>query len=226
MRRGPVKPRSRLEWLADAATIVMALCGVVLVSARISHQGRSRTPSPTVDGSREIPEWRTLAADGQRIGPPDAPVRIVEFGDYGCPFCRREEEALRALRRAYPTQVAVVYHYLPLDIHPDAYQGARLANCAADQGDFEAVHDLLYSAITLHGLDPAEVAREGHISDLKAYVGCAGKTDPVPRIEADIQTAGRLDIVAVPAVIFQGTLLHPPPDSATLFRKTEEALKR
>ncbi len=117
-----------------------------------------------------------------------------------------------------------ITRHLPLPGHPNAYQAARLAECAATQGRFEAVHRILYSAVALSAVDPAALADAAHIPDPGAFVMCASQVAKVPRIEADIGMAREIEINAVPAVIFQGTLLGTPPDSASLFRMVEQDL--
>ncbi|MCJ7629312.1 MAG: DsbA family protein [Longimicrobiales bacterium] len=168
---------------------------------------------------REISSWVDLAETGHRVGPRDARVTIIVFGDYDCPFCRRAEGPLRAVLDEYPNDVAVVYRNLPLRIHEHAYQAARLAECGAEQGRFYEVHRFLYNA---DDLDPLRLQVEtvGHaveIPDLAAFSDCASRVDPVARIEEDLRVAEALDIVAVPAIIFEGTLLGIPPDSLALF---------
>ena len=91
------------------------------------------------------------------------------------------------------------------------------------QGRFEAVHETLYSVVTLSGLDPLKIAEEVSLPDPQAFAVCAGGVEPVLVIEQDIRVADELGINAVPAVVFQGTLLGTPPDSAALFRLVEEA---
>jgi len=119
----------------------------------------------------------------------------------------------------------MVDRHLPLPNHPNAYQAARLAECAAVQGRFEAVHRLLYSALSLSGLDPTQVAEEAELPNADAFVACATQVAPMPRIEEDIRAAEELGINAVPAIILQGTLLGAPPDSAELFRLVQERLR-
>jgi protein-disulfide isomerase len=79
------------------------------------------------------------------IGPEAAPVVIVEYGDFECPNCKQAAPALKQLLVRHARQVQLVYRHLPLEAgHPQALQAAEAAECAAAQGKFWAMHDLLF----------------------------------------------------------------------------------
>jgi protein-disulfide isomerase len=80
------------------------------------------------------------------LGPDDAPITIVEFSDYQCPFCSRfHEETYKALLDAYPNQIRFVYRNLPLSFHQNAQMSAEAALCAGDQNKYWEMHDVLFS---------------------------------------------------------------------------------
>jgi protein-disulfide isomerase len=76
-------------------------------------------------------------------GPLDAPVTVLEYGDFECPYCGQAEPVLRELLREHG-DVAYVWRHLPLnDVHPNAQRAAEAAEAAAEQGSFWEMHDLL-----------------------------------------------------------------------------------
>ncbi len=85
--------------------------------------------------------------DDPSIGPEDAPVTIVEFSDYECPYCRSyHSETFTQIMEVYGDQVRYVYKDLPLtSVHPNAVPAAVAAHCAQDQQVFWEYHDLLFS---------------------------------------------------------------------------------
>jgi protein-disulfide isomerase len=91
---------------------------------------------------------RTTVADAPALGRPDAPVTLVEFSDYQCPFCQRFFQAtLPELKRDYidTGKVRYVFRDYPLDqIHPQARKAAEAAHCAGDQGKYWEMHDRLF----------------------------------------------------------------------------------
>ncbi len=81
------------------------------------------------------------------LGADDAPIVIVEFSDFECPFCIKwHQEVWPQLNAAYGNKIKFIYRDFPLvDIHPNALPAAIAANCAAQQGQFWAFHDLLFA---------------------------------------------------------------------------------
>jgi protein-disulfide isomerase len=90
-----------------------------------------------------IKDWRKHLAKGIRIGPERAQVQLLEFADFECPFCATMHKDLKVLRERYPTQVALTYVHFPLSMHRFAEPAARVAECAGEQGRFEAMYDRL-----------------------------------------------------------------------------------
>ncbi|MBI1945538.1 MAG: thioredoxin domain-containing protein [Deltaproteobacteria bacterium] len=78
-------------------------------------------------------------------GPADAPVTIVAFTDYQCPFCGRAETTLAALRERYPEDVRIAVHHNPLPFHARAFDAAVAAECAGEQGLFWPAHDRFFA---------------------------------------------------------------------------------
>ena len=79
-------------------------------------------------------------------GDPSAPVVIVEFSDFECPYCKRwYDEALPSIRARVGTDVAIAFLHFPLTgIHPNAAAAHAAAECAGTQGAFKEMHDLLF----------------------------------------------------------------------------------
>lgn len=86
---------------------------------------------------------------GPMLGRPDAPVTMVEFSDYECPFCRRHfSSTFQELKTAYidTGKLRYVFRDFPLEkLHPDAHKAAEAAHCAGDQGKFWEMHDSLFA---------------------------------------------------------------------------------
>jgi protein-disulfide isomerase len=99
-----------------------------------------------------------VAADGPAKGPQGAPVTIVEFSDFQCPYCVRAEQTVKDLLAAYPEKIRLVYRDFPLPFHQDAQKAAEASHCAQDQGKYWEMHDKLFAS-------QAKLA----VSDLKGY---------------------------------------------------------
>lgn len=81
-----------------------------------------------------------LATDDRVLGPADAPVTIVEYADYQCPYCLRAQDTVNALLDRYKGKVRFVHRDFPLDGHPRALPAARATRCAGEQGKFWDYH--------------------------------------------------------------------------------------
>lgn len=220
-------PVSRWDRSVDVATIAAALGALALVVA-VMWRGPGNVPETLTEPDRIVPEWRTYAKQGNRKGPKDAAVVIVEFGDYECPACRAFEPHVNAVRSAFPEDVAVVYRHWPLSYHNLAYPAARAAECAALQGKFALFHDWLYRDSEWMA-DPrrrfvASATRIG-IDNLEMFESCLDDSDPVDSIERDIAAAKELGGTGTPTVLVNDLLLGSLADSLTLLKLVDDALR-
>jgi protein-disulfide isomerase len=104
-------------------------------------QPAAQTPQPTLE-----PRIYEIESEGHpSLGPADAPITIVEFSDYQCPYCYRwHVQVYDALLAAYPGKIRFVYRNFPLSFHQNAFASAEAALCAEDQGSYWQFHDLLF----------------------------------------------------------------------------------
>jgi protein-disulfide isomerase len=100
----------------------------------------------------QAPHVTVASAGHPSTGTQSAPVTIIEFSDFQCPFCRAAESSLRQVRQKYGDQIRLVYMDFPLSFHPHAMDAARAGRCAADQGKFWEFHDALF--LEQKSLDP------------------------------------------------------------------------
>ena len=91
------------------------------------------------------PRQAFAAADSPARGPANAPVEIVEFSDFQCPYCQRANPTVQQVLTTYGDRVHFVYRHYPLPNHPNARPAAEAAVCAADQGKFWPYHDVLFA---------------------------------------------------------------------------------
>lgn len=152
--------------LARAAAVQRetSLTGAALY-ARLVADGRPaaepgpRTPAASVELSTLSPYRIGLGLPGLARGPDNAPVTLVVFSDFECPFCARNEPALRHVRERFGPLVRVVFRNLPLPFHRRAVLAAEAALAAGAQGKFWEMHDRLFSG-TAGSLVRADLERE------------------------------------------------------------------
>lgn len=122
----------------------------------------------------ELRRWYELA---HRMGPEAAPLRIIEFGNFGCEFCRRLYHAFDTILARYPGLVSMRWlHHVPANDGPNVANRllAIGAECAADQGQFEAYYNVLFTAerLPVSRAELVAVVGESVVPDRSAYVAC------------------------------------------------------
>jgi protein-disulfide isomerase len=139
------------------------------------------------------------------LGPDDAPITIVEFSDYQCPFCRRfHDETYQALLDAYPGQIRFVYRNLPLtSIHPDAMPSAVASLCANDQNAYWDFHEKLFSSENLDEATFIQYATDLSLN-VDEFTAClsSGKHDEF--IQQDMNFALDLGVQSTPTFFVNG----------------------
>ena len=154
----------------------------------------------------EPPRAVVGTSDAPARGPADAPVTIVVFSDFQCPFCRAVAATLRRVETVYAGRVRVVFRDFPLGMHPDAPKAAEAARCAGDQGRFWAMHDALFSRAGVTAADLRQHA--GAIGlDLEQFAACLERGDHAAAWRADRAAGQRLGVTATPTLFVNGRLL-------------------
>jgi protein-disulfide isomerase len=105
------------------------------------------------------PSAKAEVANAPRIGSENAPVQIIEFADYECPYCIKVNEDLKKLREQFGDQVSLVFKDFPLPMHQFASRAAEAARCAGVQGKFWEYHDSLFETKKLHTTELKQEAR-------------------------------------------------------------------
>ena len=177
-------------------------------------------------------------AGNPMLGKKDAPVTLIEFSDYQCPFCRRFfQSTLPALKTEYikTGKVRYVFRDFPLDqIHPYARKAAEAAHCAGDQDKYWEMHDLLFENQKALQVDNLK-AYAGRLGlDSSAFDGCLEKSKYAAKVQQDLKDGVTAGIRGTPGFFIgktrsddtiQGTLISgalPP----RVFRQAIESLLR
>ncbi len=149
-----------------------------------------------------------VAADGPALGPADAPITIVEFSDFQCPYCERANNVVKQVRARYPDSVRVVYRQFPLEsIHPQARGAAEASLCAADQERFWDYHDKLFAnSKQLGSEDLLRYASELEL-DVARFEQCVEERTHRERVDADVEVGMDLGVSGTPAFFVNGIML-------------------
>jgi len=161
-------------------------------------------------------------------GPADAPVTIVMFSDFECPFCLRGYDAVKVLEKRYPGKIRFVYKAFPIDRHPHALLAALIAHSAQAQGKFWEFHDRVMSSegVGSRGLAP---------DALQGYASAAGLDMPkvakevdalkwAADVRRDMRQAKRLAVDSTPSFFVNGRPITGAVGVAAFERVIEEEL--
>jgi protein-disulfide isomerase len=138
------------------------------------------------------------------LGPDPAPVTIVEFSDFQCPYCQQSVQVLKELRHLYGDKIRLVYRDYPGPNHPYARQAAEAAQCAGEQGKFWEYHDLLFDRQSSGtGWDFVALAREAGLQQ-SAFEICLSSGRFREEITKDLQDGLKLGITSTPTFFVNG----------------------
>ncbi|HYQ11042.1 MAG TPA: Na+/H+ antiporter NhaA [Gaiellaceae bacterium] len=202
-----------LTWLLSTAT------------KKLPRKARIRALLGTPDLIVDLAEPFDPERDHVR-GPVEAPVTVVEYGDFECPYCGQAEPVVRELLRDFG-DVTYVWRHLPLnDVHPNAQQAAEAAEAAAEQGAFWEMHDLLLDHQDALGFDDLlgyaeqlglDVAR--FEEDLRTRAGAR-------RVAEDVDSADLSGVSGTPTFFINGIRHYGAYDIATLSGAVKTARAR
>jgi protein-disulfide isomerase len=173
-------------------------------------------------GATKIEEVRV--GDAPVRGDARAPVTIVAFSDFECPFCAKAEATLRALEDEYRGKVRIVFRSQPLPFHEHAKLAARAALAAGEQGKFWEYHDALFA----HQRDLDRAALERYATDLGLDLARfraaldADRTGAL--VDADVAEATRLGVAGTPTFFVNGRRIIGAQPLAKFEAAVEEAL--
>ncbi len=155
----------------------------------------------------EPPRFIVNAGQAPRRGSTSAPVTIVEFSDYQCPYCKRMQESLKQLAAKYGDKIGFVFKDFPLNnIHPTAQAAAEAAHCAGGQGKYWEYHDALFAAPALDRETLVEAARQAQL-DLDAFTACTAAGKYKSLVETNSLEARQLGVNSTPSFFINGVFL-------------------
>lgn len=191
--------------------VLLPLAFVLGLSVGFLFWGRqpaASSPKPSATQPAEeqaVQRYNVPVDDDPALGPANAPITIIEFSDFECPYCRKwHQEVFLRLREEYGKTIRFVFRDFPLtSIHPNATPAAEAANCAHEQDAFWEFHDLLFSDSAF-----GEEIYLKYATDLGLNVGkfqeCFKSGRYSKEVISDFQYASQLGVRSTPTFFVNG----------------------
>ena len=155
------------------------------------------------------PPRQTVAAatESPSRGPANAPIELIEFSDFQCPFCQRANPTVQQVLSTYGDRIRFVYRHYPLPNHPNARPAAEASACAAEQGKFWPYHDRLFSGQA--GLSDAELKQHAVAVGVDAakFNSCVDTHKFKAIVDTDMHAGEEAGVSGTPAFFINGRML-------------------
>ena len=172
--------------------------------------------------ARDVAVTEHTASKGKK----GAPVRVVEFADFECPYCSQAADNMRELEKKYGDRVEFAYRHFPLrSIHPNAQRAAEFSQCAGAQGKFWEMHDKMYAA--QDSLDEASLRGQAQAAgiDIPKLDECLTSGRGAAEVNKDFETASELGVGGTPTFFVNGRQHLGAPSVEGLSAAIEDALR-
>jgi protein-disulfide isomerase len=149
-----------------------------------------------------------VAAADPVLGSTAAPVTIVEFSDFQCPFCQSVAPTLKRVRETYGDKVRIVWKDYPLtQIHPQAFKAGEAAHCAGEQGKYWEYHDRLFANQQALQADSLKKYAADLGLDTAKFNACVDTSKYGDRVREGVAQGSRLGVNSTPTVYINGRML-------------------
>lgn len=175
-----------------------------LLEKQLTLAAAAPSPAPPAEDKLKM----NLPSGAYMLGREDAPLTLVEFTDYQCPFCKRfHTDAFAEIKKSYidSGKLRFISRDLPLDFHPNALNAAEAARCAGEQGKFWEMRELLMSSSANLGEEVILKSAQTVSLQMEGFRTCLSSGKYKPEIQKDIADAGQASISATPTFVLGKT---------------------
>ena len=160
-------------------------------------------------------------------GPAGAPVTIVEFSDFQCPFCSKVTPTLEQVVSKYGSKLRLVFRQFPLPMHPNAAKAAEASLCANEQGKFWEMHDAMFkdqAGLAVDGLKSKAAGIAG--INAASFNSCLDSGKETPAVQSDVKAGTKAGVNGTPAMFVNGRFVNGAVSADDLSKVIDEELKR
>lgn len=184
------------------------IVGAIFISSLVIYQNFFFERSKLKIVDREVIGWRGIELKGQRKGNVDAPIQIVEFFNYECPYCKEVEPIIQKIYQEFPDKISIVFEHFPLDTNSIAFDAGIVAECAGNQGKFSKMHNLLFSnQEQLDSISFDSLAATARVDNIIEFSKCRNEQITYNVVKSGISLANNLEIGGVPTFLINGKVV-------------------
>ncbi|MCP9949814.1 Na+/H+ antiporter NhaA [Actinomadura madurae] len=204
-----------------AGSLLAAACGWLIFRLAWNRGAVCAPPGTAPPEPDFVPEPPPPVTSRDHVlGPADAPVTLIEYGDFECPYCGRAKDAIRATREHWGDRLRFVFRHFPLrEVHPHAVSTAVVSESAADAGRFWEMHDILFD--NQLALTDADLTEYGDRLGLQVWTDLDRHRE---RVQSDRDKGERAGVSGTPTFFINGTLYDGPYDTDSLIAAIATAL--
>jgi protein-disulfide isomerase len=179
----------------------------------------------TVRVRLEPPRQKIAEAGAPTKGTAGAPIELIEFSDFECPFCLRARPTVDQVLKTYGDRIRFVYRHYPLPGHPHARPAAEAAACAAEQNQFWPYHDRLFANPSKLGTSDLKQTASDLGLDAAKFNECVDARKYKAAVDADVKEANEVGVDGTPAFFINGRMLSGAQPFSAFKRVIDEELQ-
>lgn len=212
-----------IDKISLSFTGILVVCAIIITGFVVHQKWLQPENIPEL---QQVENWQQLELQGWQTGPETAPVQIVEFFDYECPYCKTVQPAVQAVKQKRGSDISIAYTHFPLSGHTFAFKAAVASECAGNQEKFQSFHELLFAhqeVLGAVGYDSLAVA--AGVSDIEAFKNCLKTKETAPIVQSGMDLAHELGINSIPTFIINGKLISGALPQSSLEDLIQHALE-
>ena len=190
--------------LNDIFTVILVVCAILVTIILVKREFFNDNNAEEV---KIVENWKNLLNGGQLIGEKNAPVKIIEFTDYQCPYCKIMRENLETIMNRYKDKISLIVYNFPVKSHVYAYKLAVAGLCAAKQNKFDIFYKIIFKyQKEFNNLNINNITQLIGLKDSTSFINCVKDREIYRIVDNEIEEGRNIGIKGTPTIIINGKM--------------------